>query len=738
VRAAALLAVVFACVGLALAVAPAFAVVTHPFLKTFDGSGTPNGTFFTAGRATVDQGSGDVYVLDVGAAAVEVFDSEGTFLREITGADTPAESFAFSRVGSSAVAVDASGGLSDGDVYVADTRNDVVDVFDSTGLYERQLTGLVAPTGLAVDDSGHLWVAESGDGASDNGMVHEFDSAGNEVQSWPDHYFSTEAIAVDSTSRVYLISGASEVTRWTSTGGDETSIASDATGIAVGPNDDHVYVLQRQFVSELDEDAAPVNEFGSGPLNNSFGIAINGATGNVYVTNSIPPRQVSVFGPLATLADVDIGPATDVTTTGATLHGTINPQGLAATYQFEWGTDTNYGNFAPADPVDAGDGTADVPATADLSGLTPGTTYHYRLRGTNDDGSNFSQDGSFTTLSPPRIVSQSATAGLDFATLTAQVNPAGDDTTYHFEYGPDDNYGTSTPETPLGGGSDDLTAAADISGLSPAKTYHFRVVATNVNGTTTGDDATFSTSPPPSITLESVSDIGLDGATLHAWIYANGEETTYQFQYGPTDAYGSVSPAAPASIGSSHDKQVVNAVLAGLAPGTTYHYRVVASSAAGVSTGSDRTFTTRTPPCVGACGQPEPPDTGGGPPPAGGGGGSTNEPPKTSLKVGSITRKQRAGWARTGVLRLRVRVGGRGRVSARALATLPGHFDSSTVARDSKAAAAAGVVTLRLKLSRAAMDALAEDRLPVTIVVRSTGAARSARVRLTLSSPARR
>src|SRR5262245_53904776 len=714
-----LLAVLFACAGLALAAAPAFAVVTHPFLKAFDGSFTPNGTFFTPGRATVDQGSGDVYVVDVGAAAVEVFDSEGNFLRQITGADTPDGSFVFSPIGSSAVAVDASGGLSDGDVYVADTRNNVVDVFDSLGVYERQITGLVAPTGVTVDAGGHLWVAESGDGASDSGMVHEFDAAGNPVQSWPDHYFSTEAIAVDSTSRVYLINGAAEVTRWTSTGGDETSIASDATAIAVNPNDDHPYVLKPQFVTDLDEDAAPANESGSAPLNNSSGTGINGATGNVYVTNSIPPQQVSVFGPLATLADVDVGPATDITTTGATLHGTINPQGVAATYQFEWGIDTNYGNFAPADPVDAGDGTGDVPATADLSGLTPGTTYHYRLRGTNDDGSNFSQDGSFTTLSPPRIVSQSAHAGLDFATMTAQVNPAGEDTTYHFEYGLDDTYGTSTPETPLGGGSDDLTAAADISGLSPAKTYHFRVVATNVNGTTTGDDATFSTSPPPSIALESVSDIGLDGATLHAWIYANGEETTYQFQYGSTDAYGSVTPGAPASIGSSHDKQLVNATPAGPAPGTTYHYRVVASSAAGMSTGSDRTFTTRTPPCVGACGAPQPPLTGGGSSPPGGGGGSPSEPRKTSLKVGSISRKQRARWARTGVLRLRVKVGGRGRVSARALATLPGHFDSSTVARDSKTTARAGLLTLRLKLSRAARKALAEDRLPVTIVVSS-------------------
>jgi hypothetical protein len=98
-------------------------------------------------------------------------------------------------------------------------------------------------------------------------------------------------------------------------------------------------------------------------VTNSVGVAVHGQSGNVFVSNSIPPRQVSVFGPLVTLPDVTTAPATAVTTTSATLNGTIDPDGLAASYQFEWGADTGYGNVAPADPVDAGDGTADLPAT---------------------------------------------------------------------------------------------------------------------------------------------------------------------------------------------------------------------------------------------------------------------------------------------------------------------------------------------------------------------------------------
>jgi DNA-binding beta-propeller fold protein YncE len=147
-----------ALVGLALTSGPARAETTHPFLSSFNGSDTPSGSFRVAGRVGVDQVNGDVYVVDIssvfaGTGAVEVFDDESrTFLREIAGEDTPAGSFAFSRIGTSGVTAH------DGEAYVADTRNNVVDVFDSTGAYVRQLTGIVAPTGVAVDADGHLWV----------------------------------------------------------------------------------------------------------------------------------------------------------------------------------------------------------------------------------------------------------------------------------------------------------------------------------------------------------------------------------------------------------------------------------------------------------------------------------------------------------------------------------------------------------------------------------------------------
>jgi hypothetical protein len=96
------------------------------------------------------------------------------------------------------------------------------------------------------------------------------------------------------------------------------------------------------------------------------------------------------------------GPPAPIQTRGATLHGTVNPNSLATTYHFEFGTTTSYGSSTPA--ADAGTGTAGAPATAALTGLAPNTTYHYRLVATNPKGTSNGGDVSLTTLAltPPK------------------------------------------------------------------------------------------------------------------------------------------------------------------------------------------------------------------------------------------------------------------------------------------------------------------------------------------------
>jgi hypothetical protein len=87
----------------------------------------------------------------------------------------------------------------------------------------------------------------------------------------------------------------------------------------------------------------------------------------------------------------------DTALTWATLGGTINPEGQATTYHFEYGQTDAYGDNAPAVDVSAGSGTADVPVTRAISELELNTTYHYRLVATNGSGTTPGPDLTFQT-----------------------------------------------------------------------------------------------------------------------------------------------------------------------------------------------------------------------------------------------------------------------------------------------------------------------------------------------------
>ena len=73
------------------------------------------------------------------------------------------------------------------------------------------------------------------------------------------------------------------------------------------------------------------------------------------------------------------GPVSEVTATTATLNGTVVPDGTPTVSHFEYGTDATYGANTPSA---AASGTSSQPTSAHITGLTPGTTYHYRLDAT--------------------------------------------------------------------------------------------------------------------------------------------------------------------------------------------------------------------------------------------------------------------------------------------------------------------------------------------------------------------
>jgi hypothetical protein len=90
----------------------------------------------------------------------------------------------------------------------------------------------------------------------------------------------------------------------------------------------------------------------------------------------------------------------EVSATEAKLGALVNPEGSPATYRFEYGATPSFGSSAPSSEGSAGDGLVSRAVWAAATGLTPGGTYHYRIAITNERGTTYGPDQTFTTLTP--------------------------------------------------------------------------------------------------------------------------------------------------------------------------------------------------------------------------------------------------------------------------------------------------------------------------------------------------
>lgn len=219
------------------------------------------------------------------------------------------------------------------------------------------------------------------------------------------------------------------------------------------------------------------------PLDNGYCV-INGM---VWLLNT----NSSALAPTVTA-----GNASALTTNSATLNGTVNPNGQSTTAKFFYGLTTNYNLTAAISGTLAGSAAQAV--SANLAGLSPGTTYHFNLTATNISGSVTGLDQAFTTasfvLAAPSVITAGASAiGTNFVTLNATVNPNNQTSTAQFLYGLTTNYNfIATVSGTLAGGSAQAVSAT-INGIAPATTYHFAITATNFSGSVTGLDQSFTT-----------------------------------------------------------------------------------------------------------------------------------------------------------------------------------------------------------------------------------------------------
>ncbi len=290
----------------------------------------------------------------------------------------------------------------------------------------------------------------------------------------------------------------------------------------------------------------------------------------------------------ATAPSATTGAVTSIGATTATITGTVNPNGTTTNWYFQYGTTTSYGTKTAS--INDGSGTTDSNVSASITGLTPGTTYHYQLVATSTAGTTNGSDGLFTTTAAPAPTAATSAATnitANSATLNGSVNPNGQATSWFFQYGTSTSYGSQTPTQNGGSGSSAVSVSAALTGLQSGQTYHFRLVATSGSVTTPGDDQTFKAAGGPVATTKAASSVTSSAAKLNGSVNPNGQATTWYFQYGTSTGYGSQTPTENAGSGTSTTN--VSASISGLAPGL-YHFRLVATNPSGTALGADMTF----------------------------------------------------------------------------------------------------------------------------------------------------
>jgi phosphodiesterase/alkaline phosphatase D-like protein len=599
---------------------PASAAYLHSdaVSASFGPDGTPSTHFgYGASVLAIDQGDQHLYVLDRTAQGQEPITLYGFGLaapHTPLGGNFPI----FLPQGSDgnaprSVAVDDTSLPSAGHFFYTEVNQGagVLHGFDSTGEslhgeFPLELGDPMSPCGAAVDSEGHVWVADK-----KSKKIKEYSSEGvplggqiNTGLSEPCSFVfnkKNDDIYVSGRNPASQI-GAFLIWRFSAASNYQSIDEIDPNnggGLEFDSKHQVLYVSRGQ-IAAFNPDGVPLENFAPG----AQGMAIDESTGTVYVLDG-------AYNPLAEEFEVfvkvhpAVGVVPAVETLGAvgnTVQASVDPEGGGdvTSCSFEYGTTTSYGNLGNPNPPCTPSTPYSSPkaVSAQLPGLEPEVLYHYRARATNAAGTYVGVDRTFIPHHVQDLKTEDVTGvGKTGVTLNASYTGTEADTHFYFEWGTDSSYGNVTVLAP---GADDgvhsgpRTISANVSGLQPETSYHYRVVASNVGGTSKGEDRTFKTATAVSDLAASITNLTGGSATLNGNWTGDGTDTHFYFEWGVSNVYGNASAEPPpgADFGTGTGPQHVTFDLTELLPTTTYHYRLVASNTTGTTATADQIFKT--------------------------------------------------------------------------------------------------------------------------------------------------
>jgi uncharacterized protein (TIGR02145 family) len=300
-----------------------------------------------------------------------------------------------------------------------------------------------------------------------------------------------------------------------------------------------------------------------------------------------------IFTTACTAATATTNTATGISSTSATLNGTINGNGSSTTVTFEYGTTTGYGSTASATPGTVS-GSSNTSVSAGVTGLTINTPYHYRVKAVNCGGTAYGNDLSFTTtaIPTPPIVTTTAISGITRTSAESGGNITSGGSSTVSSRGV--CWSTATNPTITDSKTSDGTGtgsfSSSITGLTANTIYHVRAYAINDAGTAYGNDISFESAHTiPTVTTMSVSNITTTTASSGGNVLLQGgENVTAKGVCWNTTGTPAITDSHTTD-GTGLGSYTSN--LTGLTANTLYYVRAYATNIEGTAYGSQIQFT---------------------------------------------------------------------------------------------------------------------------------------------------